>query len=503
MLHELIRHRGLEACGEVVALATPEQLTAVFDLDLWHPSRPGRDEGLDVDRFGEWIEVLVETGESIAARTVAAIDANLVVAGLSRYIRVFDFGVLIPPSSDDDSIGADAATFTGMTREIGGYVVRARRSDAWDAIVALLLELDANHPACFGAVMQGCRHLSNSGFEIDGLDDLLNAPEQLLHDVAAERDNRRSGRGFATPADARAFLQMARRPGRRDRDASHSMNPLAQAYFRAAEDAAVSNVPREGPAQPPSPTQPPADQPPSDDAVVRLLAEAGLFSSQPRALLGGTTSPPSRLTPIVTLMAQVRDRDDMAFAMRERELAFLANALVAGCSVQSRAFTPQEASDAALGICNLGLEHRQLPDAFLVDHDLVSAFESGWAALHEHVSLFVAKRLVQLLRDLQSVDADIQDGLLGLRRELVRQCERGTPWEARGALEVIGMLDLPAWASLVGLLDECPILTASLRATVEGRKGAVSATAFEFISTGAQIQEIRAFMDKLLDTLLG
>ena len=95
---------------------------------------------------------------------------------------------------------------------MAGYIVRARRADAWDAIVALLVALDAEHGNYFHAVMQGCRRLSNSRPEIDGLDDLLLAPEQHLHDVAIERERRRSRQGYATPADARAFLQMARQP---------------------------------------------------------------------------------------------------------------------------------------------------------------------------------------------------------------------------------------------------------------------------------------------------
>ena len=113
------------------------------------------------------------------------------------------------------------------------------------------------------------------------------------------------------------------------------------------------------------------------------------------------------------LMEHVRDTDDNAYFTRNREVAFLANTLMAGCSVQSRPFTAQEASDAAVGICNLGLEHwpalwpvaaaggcgpadhqplmpgTTMPKAFLVDHDLVTAFEVGWSALHEDVSMFV------------------------------------------------------------------------------------------------------------------
>jgi hypothetical protein len=60
--------------------------------------------------------------------------------------------------------------------------------------------------------------------------------------------------------------------------------------------------------------------------------------------------------------------------IRAEEFAFLANAILAGCSIQARSLTPQEASDAAGAVCNLGLENwpaawrggRVLPDDFLV-----------------------------------------------------------------------------------------------------------------------------------------
>ena len=142
-----------------------------------------------------------------------------------------------------------------------------------------------------------------------------------------------------------------------------------------------------------------------------------------------------------------------------------------------------------------------VPETFLADHDLVTAFEVGWAVLHEDVSMFVAEQLIVTLTDLRCVDAEIQRGLGALRRKLVRQRDAGTPWRARDALDVLATLDMPAWASLVGLLDECPVLPAALTATLERRTGPVSATAFEFISTTGQIAEVRAFMGKLLDAL--
>ena len=95
-LHQLIQYRGLDACGHLVTSATPAQLTSLLDLDLWRHAQPGHDEQFDVDRFGEWLEVLVDTGDSVAARTVAALDKHLVVEGLSRYLRVFDPGTFEP-----------------------------------------------------------------------------------------------------------------------------------------------------------------------------------------------------------------------------------------------------------------------------------------------------------------------------------------------------------------------------------------------------------------------
>src|SRR5438874_3401260 len=101
-LHQLIRYRGLDACGELVTSATPAQLTCLLDLDLWRHAPPGRDEQFDVDRFGEWLEVLVNTGDSVAARTVAALDKDVVTVGLSRYVRVFDPGIFEPTAQSDD-----------------------------------------------------------------------------------------------------------------------------------------------------------------------------------------------------------------------------------------------------------------------------------------------------------------------------------------------------------------------------------------------------------------
>jgi hypothetical protein len=555
-LHRLIQHCGLDACVELVTSATPAQLTSLLDLDLWRHAQPGRDEQFDVDRFGEWLEVLVDTGDSVAARTVAALDKHLVIVGLSRYLRVFDPGTFEPTESSDDEPMDRNDMMNSETSdnvpecEVGGYLVRARRTDAWDAIVTLLITLEIEHTHYFHAVMHGCRRLSNARAEIDGLDDLLMAPEQHLRDVAIERERRRSRHGYATPADARAFLQMARQPQHTPHASAWasmsasaavsgsraaSVNPIATAYFRAVEEEADTTQEGTSAGAPEGVPHHDAtdvsargddDIPTTIEAVIELLAEAGVMPERPRALLEAADEDPrtARIPLLRRLMRFVLRHDETAYLTRTREFAFLANTLVAGCSVQSRPFTPQEASDAAACICNLGLEcwparwpgatshgassPRELgmatpPDAFLVDHDLVTAFEAGWSVLYQDVSLFVADQLMSTLADLHCVDADTRHGLRALRRKLVEQREAGTPWLARDAADVLAMLDMTAWSSVLGLLDECPILPAALTAVLARRRTSVSPTAFEFISTTAQIGDVRLFMRTLPSVLSG
>ena len=381
--------------------------------------------------------------------------------------------------------------------------------------------------------MQGCRRLSHSSPEIDGLDDLLMVPEQHLHDVAIERERRRSRHGYATPADARAFLQMARQPRAASAPttpiAPIAINPIVTAYFRAVEEEAdttpegtSAGAPERAPHHDATDVSARGDDdiPTSIDAVIELLAEAGVIVERPRALLEAPDEDPraAKLPLLRRLMEFVLHHDETAYLTRSRELGFLANTLLAGSSVQSRPFTPQEASDAAACICNLGLECwpavwpgatsrgasplRELdtampPNPFLADHDLVTAFEVGWSVLYRDVSLFVADQLMSTLADLHCVDADTRRGLRALRRELVKQREAGTPWLARDATDVLAMLDMTAWISVLGLLDECPILPAALTAVLERRTTSVSPTAFEFISTTAQIGDIRLFMRTL------
>jgi hypothetical protein len=83
---------------------------------------------------------------------------------------------------------------------------------------------------------------------------------------------------------------------------------------------------------------------------------------------------------------------------------------------------------------------------------------------------------------------------------MTRAWRDGTPWRARPKLDVLLALDQPAWATLVGLIDECPVIHAGLEA-LRGRAHAVDPFAHEFISSNRQIAAVEAFRDSLPETL--
>jgi hypothetical protein len=506
MLHGVIQRCGLEDCSEIVALATPEQLTRVFDLDLWRADRPGRDEQFDADRFGVWLEVLVEAGAEVAAQKVADMDVDLVTAALAQHMRVFDRAAITLQTMDGEDVemirGLDAA----LSCDVGGYLVVATRTDSWNAIVAVLMALDAEHRAFFHRVMPGCRRLSSSRPEVDGLDDLLTDREQAAFDLACGRERRRDTQGYATPAQARAFLQMSRQ-FRLGQDLAAPDSPIARAYFRAIDSTDTPDAPG-GPSHllaAADATTGPDDHAQSIAAVVDVLREAGVLPPPPRALLDGPREEAPRLARLHRHLQFASDADGAAYSTRSQELAYLANTLVAGCSIQARTITAQEASDAAVAVCNLGLENwpAPLPDDFLVGHDLVSVFQIGWRVLYEEVCMHTAERLIGVLTDLRCDDRETQAGLNALRREMTTHWRSGTPWRARDALDVIAILDLPAWAALLALIDECPVMHGAIVAAQNPRTRAVSATGFAFISDNSQIAAVHAFVEALPDTLCG
>jgi hypothetical protein len=509
LLHRVIQHFGLEDCGDLVALATPGQIERIFDLDLWRPAQAGLDEEFDAERFGLWLEVLAELDASTAAQKLSEMDTTLVITGLARHARVFDRAVVTPYRTTD---GIESRAFRepehGFACEVGGYRVIAKRTHSWDAIVTILISLEVEHHGYFHQVMSGCRALSNLGFETDGLSELLADEDQVMFDLALDRERRRDEQGYITPAQARAFLEMSRQL----RLGSNTMppaNPIARAYLRSTDQTKSAHAEASDLRESKEPA-PLADPLETNAALVNILLEAGIIAQQPRALLNGSTQEnTAALRHIRSQMEFVLDRDHAAYIRRNEELTYLANTIMAGCALQDRTFTPQEAWDAAVAVCNLGLENwppswstaKSMPADFLINHDLVIVFQVGWTVLHKNAGMYAAEQLLQVLAGLRSHERDVQIGLDALRKKLSAGFRSGMPWRARTELEVMAMLDLPAWAALLGLINECPVLHAALSASKNPGTRSVSASAFEFISENSQITSIHDFFQSLPEAL--
>jgi len=489
VLHRVIQACGLEDCAEFVALATAEQLGRILDLDIWRVRAPGADEEFDADRFGIWLAVLMQSGAAVATAKLIDLDIELVVAGFARHVAVFDQAAVSSYTTLDGEHVPGRPLNRALVSEIGGYVIEARLSSAWEAIVDLLAFMASEHADDFHRVMRGCVQLSNGPREEDGFHELLEDDEQDMFDLACDREARREQQGYVAPAQAHAFLRSGR-----DLQLDADRPPpseIASAYFRTIESAlATDNATRgkTGAAVPAS--VPDADSQHEAAAFVEVLREAGVLTAPPRALLGAAEGQTSRLS---FLQAYAASRPIGA-----EELAYLANTIIAGCAIQGRPFTLREASDGAAAICNLGLENWP---SHWSDPDLVTAFLVGWTILHRDVCMYAARHLIHVLAEIRCEDRDVDLRLEGLRRELIRCVREREPWRARHALDVIIMLDAPSWAALMALIDECPVIHAALNAW---RKPArtISPTDFEFVSQNSQIAAVRDFMDSLQSVLL-
>jgi hypothetical protein len=537
ILHRLIRVVGLEDCGEIVSLATPQQLMRMFDIDLWGAGRPGDADRFDADRFGLWLEVLVESGASNAALKVAGLDIDFVTTAMLEHVVVIDqaaevaaahFRQIVNDSQEEELFERpsiiDRIREGGVTSELGGYAIVAKRSDSWDALVAVLGALHDEHQDFFQILMRRCCSVSAKQIEdSSGSYELLNAPEQLRFDLAFDREQRREKQGYVIASQAVAFLQAARRV-QLGADAIPSRDYATRAYFRDIERQLPDLNARES-------SSSSGDAAPSTESeagmatFLETLREAGILTNTPRGLLvGGSAEESSRCARITAHMQFVSEHDEHAYARRTEELGYLANVLVAGCSFNTGHLSIADAQDAVAATCNLGLENwprpwraassshhvstaiahdGKLPDDFLLHQDLVTVFQVGWAVLYEQVAVFVARRLRAILSELSDGDTIVQDDLRGLCRRLHQDLSAGTPWRARTHLDVIAILDTTSWAMLLRLIDECPSVPANLHGEKGGRRALRVENDFVFVSENRQIQWVREFIEELPARLVG
>lgn len=349
----LLRHVGLEDAGELVALATTEQLVGAFDEDLFRNTRPGRREVFDPARFVTWLEVLLEAGDAVAAHRVAELSEDFLVHAVNSLVIVLDNDALRDRMREwgEDADQVDKSLTYAQAEEIDGYLLVARTPDGWDALFSLVLALDRDHRALLERVLDRCVRISRELVDdLDALQTALSEGASVAEDVEADREARRSRAGYVEPRAARAFLALARQ----GKAAGPARDPISRAYFRELERPAPASSTTDG-----VPSS-------SSDRLLALLAELE-DDDVPRgpasAAVHARRTLPRPDSRLVSALQALREHHPVAFAARMEELAFLANALAAGALVAGRRLRPYEASEAALATVALGAELEAAPSA--------------------------------------------------------------------------------------------------------------------------------------------
>jgi hypothetical protein len=350
----LVRKVGIEDAGELVALATTEQLVQAFDEDLFVSDRVGERESLDVGRFVVWIEVLLEAGDEVAAYRVAELDEDFVAHALGAVLLVLDEDALRDRLDDGDEDGArqvDKSLQSALTEDIDGYILVAKQHDGWDAVLALVLALDRNHRALLVRLLDRLARVGNAYLDdLEELSTVLSEGESLAEDAEAAREDRRSKRGYVEARSARAFMSLARKPA--DDERSPDRDPLTRAYFREVE--------RDRPRAVPGPAAYAASSglPP---AVLRELDEVGSGGGW-LALSGGASTQTTTVDVFTEALRDLSRDEPSLFGERMEEFAYLANVLVAGHNRHGSRLRPKEAADAVIATVCYGalLEVRAL-----------------------------------------------------------------------------------------------------------------------------------------------
>jgi hypothetical protein len=444
-LHRLLRRRGLEQSGHLLVQATREQLAQLCDLDLWRAGQPGGDEELDAERFGDWLCVLADTGEADGSATLARLDPQLLVTALSRHVRVFDSAAVAPYMTLD---GTEVRSACGA------------RDDGVSCDIGgyTMTALRADAWDAIVALLNELAVTQPDDFAV------------VMNECVRLSSSRPEGDGLddLLAVDEQASFDAAVTREQRRARLGYVTAADARAFLQVARHIDLRR------------DAPPAgsDQGPAHHRVPK--------SNKPGALVRGDHS---------------SDPDEV--------LAWLANVLLAGASIQSRSLTPAEAAKAAASICALGLENwpghwtpAGTARAALLRHAPVALFQVGWTILHEEVVMVTAEGLLAALASLRCDDLT-QAAIDDLRLALTRHWRAGVPWLARDAMDAIAMLDVTTWTALTALIDELPTCHAALTASLDKATRPVNATDFEFIADNSRIRTVHAFVRALPEMLGG
>ena len=97
-LFQTLKEVGIEDGSELLALASGGQVCALLDLDCWKKDR------LETATLLDWLEVIVEAGGRAIGELLNAIDRDLLVLLLKRFVRVHRRDDPEEPEDDVDGL---------------------------------------------------------------------------------------------------------------------------------------------------------------------------------------------------------------------------------------------------------------------------------------------------------------------------------------------------------------------------------------------------------------
>ena len=446
-LSRLIDRIGLEDAGELVALATTEQLAALFDEDLWHADGPGREERFDPQRFALWLSVMAEAGTDFLVQRLCELPRDLLTLAVHRLVLVVDMDAMTSAlaGARAETLDLEKALESCLCEEWDEFRLIARDPNVWDDVWHALLSLDRDHHELLRDILERCTAMSLEFINGQGgLYEVLTSDEMLEGDELGERDDRRAVLGYVAPADARSFLELARLGTQplSERDAvsaahfrsldargarAHDTTPTRQlgaATGGADVDGLMELIAASDPdnvarAQRVLPTSATKSEPASGRKSSR---PAPAKTTRPRAAAtskrskGRSVPPPPAAeidvapakTALALALAELSTGSPEAHAQRMEELGFLANVLVSGCPHAGRTLRPVEALEAAVAACSLGFElwptlaiDSHTPEALLRAVSCDRLFRAAWPVYQRQLVLVARSTLDQCAAHLQ------------------------------------------------------------------------------------------------------
>ena len=358
LLLRLVNKIGLEDAGDLLAIATSEQLTAIFDHLFWvHDAEPGAAEKFASDQFVRWLEIMYQVSGGNALQHVLAMDEDLLVLGLAKHLLVVDFEELSlrmengRRSGEDDLI--DKILDGIRSLEWDDYLIIASQAEGWDAVIDLLTDLDRENHAFVSRLLERLCLLTSDYIEDNGgLYEVLKAGEMLEDDVVSQRNERREQQGFVDAQTAAAFLELAGRSSMGDLMSAGEEDYITRRYFNAFQSTREDMAGK----APDERLQIKSIVQKFPEACRRLMAEAMPAQKEPALLAysGDAEAAGNKLQGALRIMAT---ECGAVFDERMGELHFLANVLISGLQDNGRALRPVEAAEEVMELCQKGIAH--------------------------------------------------------------------------------------------------------------------------------------------------